>query len=50
MINSDRRQVIPAFPVMKKYRFNIANRRNAVFLLYSVTQYYWADIVENIFR
>ena len=43
MINSGRRQAIPAFPAMKKYGFNIANRRNAVFC--SVTQYYWADIV-----
>ena len=32
MINSGRRQAIPAFPAMKKYGFNIANRRNAFFL------------------
>ena len=31
MINSGRRQAILAFSVMKKYGFNIANRRNAAF-------------------
>ena len=37
MINSGRRQAIPAFPAMKKYGFNIANRRNAVFFALSDT-------------